>query len=156
MPPRETIWPYQINLHKQSRSHVQYIQHLLCLDWTTSSKHWMLQWLQVNSSTMREHFLSPTYQCQAWGWTCCKYCFPSLWHDLTGNPSKLASFGTHAKPTVPSQKYFLHAHFYKTFILQLSLTHCWACMLILAHYKIKTVFFVLCMSRLLKKQINSC
>ena len=37
-PPRETIWPYQIKLHKQTRSHVQYIQHLLCLNWTAISK----------------------------------------------------------------------------------------------------------------------
>ena len=36
--PRETIWPYQIKLHKQSRSHVQYIQHLLCLSWTAINK----------------------------------------------------------------------------------------------------------------------
>ena len=36
--PRETIWPYQIKLHKQSRSHVQYIPHLLCLNWTAISK----------------------------------------------------------------------------------------------------------------------
>jgi len=38
VPSRETIRPHQIKLHKQSRSHVQYIQHLLCLSWTAISK----------------------------------------------------------------------------------------------------------------------
>ena len=36
--PQRNYLTYQIKLHMQSRSHVQYIQHLVCLNWTAISK----------------------------------------------------------------------------------------------------------------------